>query len=283
MRLSFIKEFWIFFSSSRGAMFGLFVVLLFTFIALFADLIAPFEQNKIFDSPISPPFWSGGAYLLGTDDIGRDMLSRLVYGARISMGIGLFVVLFSMTVGTILGLISGYFGGLLDKIIMRFVDILMALPSILLAIVIVSILGPSLLNTVIAVSFVALPGFIRLVRASTMAEKKKKYVTASKSYGTSNFRIVVSNILPNCTAPLIVQGALGFSDGILNAAALGFLGLGAQPPTAEWGTMLSDARPYIENAPHLVTLPGLCILIVVLAFNLLGDGLRDALDPRLKK
>lgn len=277
------REFWKYFSSSKGALFSLFVVIFFVLVALFADLIAPYEQNRLFDSPISPPFWDGGKFLLGTDEIGRDMLSRLVHGARVSMGIGFLVVLFSMSVGTILGLVSGYFGGLVDKTIMRLVDILMALPSILLAIVVVSILGPSLLNTIVAVSFVALPGFIRLARAGAMTEKKKKYVIASKTYGTPDIRIIFSNILPNCTAPLIVQGALGFSDGILNAAALGFLGLGAQPPIAEWGTMLSDSRPYIESAPHLVTLPGLCILIVVLAFNLLGDGLRDALDPRLKK
>ncbi|MCC7442793.1 MAG: ABC transporter permease subunit, partial [Bdellovibrionales bacterium] len=177
----------------------------------------------------------------------------------------------------------GYFGGWLDRFVMRAVDILMSLPSILLAIVVVSVLGPSLMNAVVAVSVVAMPNFIRVVRASVIGEKGKPYVVASRSFGTGHLRMMFSNILPNCLAPLIVQGALGFSDGILNVAALGFLGLGAQPPTPEWGTLLADARPFIESNPWMVNLPGLCILGVVLGFNVMGDGLRDAFDPRLRK
>ncbi len=281
-----LKEFWYFFRQNRGAVIGLWVIGLFLLIAIFAPFLAPYTESQMFPDALKlPPVWSGGTadFIAGTDDVGRDLLSRLIYGARISLGIGFMVVLFSMSIGASIGLIAGYAGGFIDGAIMRGVDILMALPSILLAIVVVSILGPNLFNAIVAVSIVAIPGFVRLVRASVRSEKSKQYVIASKSYGASHFRVLVKNILPNCMAPLIVQGALGFSDGILNAAALGFLGLGAQPPTAEWGTMLADARPFIESSPWLVTLPGLCILIVVLGFNLLGDGLRDAFDPRLKK
>jgi len=193
------------------------------------------------------------------------------------------VVLFSLTLGTLLGLWAGFQGGKVDTLIMRGVDILMSLPSILLAIVVVAVLGPGLFHAILAVSIVAVPGFIRLVRASVLEEKGKEYVAASRSFGAGPFRQIFLVIFPNCLAPLIVQGSLGFSEGILNAAALGFLNLGAQPPTPEWGTMLADGRSFIETSPWLVTLPGLCILIVVLGFNLMGDGLRDASDPRLVK
>ena len=232
------------------------------------------------------PSWmkaSTGQFFLGTDDIGRDLMSRLIYGARVSMGVGFFVVITSMIVGTSLGLVAGYRGGWLDQLIMRLVDILMSLPSILLAIVAVAVLGPSLTNAIIAVSVVEVPKFVRIVRASVMTEKSKTYVMASQSFGASHFRQAVVNILPNCMAPIIVQSTLVFSEGILNVAALGFLGLGAQPPTPEWGAMLADSRSYIVETPWLVTLPGICILIVVLGFNLFGDGLRDAFDPKLKQ
>ena len=266
---------------------GLFVMIGFVFISLFAPLLAPHDPTQLFPKFLKTgAFWSESyqsGFFLGTDDVGRDQLSRLIYGSRVSMGIGVLVVFLASTVGTVLGLLAGYFGGIADKIIMRIVDILMALPSILLAIVVVSILGPNLFNTIVAVSVVSIPSFVRLVRASVLQEKQKQYVIASQSFGSGHFRILVLNILPNCLAPLIVQSTLSFSNAILDAAALGFLGLGAQPPTPEWGTMLADARPFIETAPLLVTLPGLCILTVVLAFNLFGDGLRDALDPRLKK
>ncbi|MEZ0392529.1 MAG: ABC transporter permease subunit [Pseudobdellovibrionaceae bacterium] len=282
-----MKDFWYLFRQNRGAVMGLCLVLLAAVIALLAPLIAPFEPITVFNESLKlPPFWHDGAngsYLLGTDDLGRDLLSRLIYGSRVSLGIGFFVVVFNLFFGLILGLTAGSFGGWVDTVIMRLMDIILALPSILLAIVVVAILGPSLINTVIAVGIVTLPNVVRVVRASILVEKKKNYVAASKSFGASWFRIYILNVLPNCLAPLLVQASFGFSDGILNAAALGFLGLGAQPPIPEWGTMLSDARAYIESAPWLVTLPGLCILIVVIAFNLLGDGLRDALDPKVKR
>ncbi len=286
--------FWQGLKQNRGAVIGLVLITVFAFLAIFAGLIAPYDPSEIFEKSLRlKPFWQnqealqsphlGVSHLLGTDDVGRDVLSRLLYGARVSLGIGTLVVLLSASFGTVIGLISGYYGGTVDAVIMRLVDIRMALPSVLLAIVVVTILGPGLSSTIIAVSTASMPSFIRLVRASVLAEKSKQYVQASQTFGASAFRQMFITILPNCTAPLIVQSTLGFSDGILDAAALGFLGLGAQPPTPEWGTMLADSRAFIESDPWLVTLPGLCILFVVLAFNLFGDGLRDALDPRLKR
>ncbi|MEK7355005.1 MAG: ABC transporter permease subunit [Bdellovibrionota bacterium] len=282
-----IREFWYFFRQNRGAVVGLILVAAFVVVAVFAPLFSPYDPTLLHEGAFTkPPIWSAegtSQFLLGTDDVGRDITSRLIYGARVSMGVGFMVVLFSLSIGTLLGLLAGYAGSWVDASIMRLMDILMALPSILLAIVVVTILGQNLTNAIIAVSVTVIPGFVRLVRAQVMVEKNRQYVIAARSFGAGPFRQAFSNILPNCMAPIIVQGTLGFSDGILNVAALGFLGLGAKPPTAEWGTMLSDSRAFIESAPWLVTLPGLCILIVVLGFNLLGDGLRDALDPRLKK
>lgn len=282
-----VGEFWYFFRQNRGALVGLALVVLFTLVAIFASWIAPYDPAQIHEGLFTrPPVWDaeGSArFLLGTDDVGRDLLSRLIYGARISMGVGFMVVVFSLSIGVVLGLVAGYAGGWVDAVIMRAVDILMALPSILLAIVVVTILGQNLTNAIIAVGVTVIPGFVRLVRAQVMVEKNRQYVIASRTFGAGSLRQIFVNILPNCMAPIIVQGTLGFSDGILNVAALGFLGLGAKPPTAEWGTMLSDARSFIESASWLVTYPGLCILVVVLGFNLLGDGLRDAFDPRLKK
>lgn len=281
-----IREFWNSFKENKGALIGLALIVFFLFLALFAPLIAPYDPTELQDNALKlPPVFAGGSsqYLFGTDDVGRDILSRLIYGARISMSVGFFVVLISASIGTVLGLMAGYLGGKVDWFIMRLVDILMAFPSILLAIVVVSVMGPGLANAIVAVAIVSCPTFIRIVRASAMGEKGRQYVMASQTFGASPTRIMFVEILPNCMAPLIVQISLGFSDGILNAAALGFLGLGAQAPTPEWGIMLSDARAFITSQPWMVTLPGLCILFVVLGFNLLGDGLRDALDPRLKK
>ncbi|MCO4794574.1 MAG: ABC transporter permease subunit [Bacteriovoracaceae bacterium] len=262
------------------------LIIAFVILALFAPFFSPHEPSHLYNDFLRvSPVWTetgSSSYIFGTDDVGRDILSRLIYGARISMSIGLAVVFLAMFVGTLLGLFAGYYGGWIDKIVMRITDIIMALPSILLAIVVVAILGPGLRNAVIAVAIVAIPSFTRIVRASVLSEKEKEYVQASRSLGASSLRTMFKEVLPNCMAPLIVQATLGFSDGILNAAALGFLGLGAQPPTPEWGIMLSDARPFIESSPWMVTLPGVCISVVVLGFNLFGDGLRDALDPRLK-
>lgn len=272
---------------SGSALFGGGVVLFFVVLAVLSPWLAPHPADRLFAESLRlPPVWSEGgvwAFPLGTDDIGRDLLSRLLHGAPLSLGIGLFVVVFSVFFGTILGLWAGTKRGWVDVILSRFMDVLLALPSMLMAIVVVAILGPSLINTVIAVGIVSIPAVFRLVRGSAMTEMTKNYVTAARSYGAGWWRIAVVNVLPNCVAPLIVQATLGFSEGLLSAAALGFLGLGAQPPLPEWGTMLSDARSSIESSPWMVTLPGLCILLVVVGFNLLGDALRDVLDPKLRR
>ncbi len=282
-----VREFWTYFSANRGAVAGLIVIGIVLFCALFAPLIAPHDPNLTNNAVfLKPPFWQEGgslSYPLGTDAIGRDILSRLLYGARLSLVIGIAVVTLAIVVGIVLGLIAGFFKGIADIAIMRLMDILMTMPSLLLAIVIVAILGPGLMNAMLAVAIVVLPHYVRITRAAVIAESSKDYVVAAKVSGAQTPRLMFSEILPNCAAPLIVQATLGVSTAILDAAALGFLGLGAQPPTPEWGTMLADAREFVLRAWWVVTFPGLAILITVLAFNLLGDGLRDALDPKLKR
>lgn len=254
--------------------------------AIFAPLIAPYDPAQTFEGAYSlPPFFSDGwdpRFLLGTDDVGRDLFSRLIYGARISLLAGFAVTVLSLVIGVVLGALAGWKGGLIEAAVLRLMDTMMALPSILLAIVVVTILGPSLVNAVIAAAVTAVPGVVRLVRATIREEKSKPYSLSAKLYGAGGFRIVTMELLPNSLAPIFVQGTMGFGEGILNVAALGFLGLGARPPMAEWGTMLADSRAYVESQPWLVTAPGLCILIVILSFNLLGDHLRDVFDPKLK-
>jgi dipeptide transport system permease protein len=281
------RAFWNAFAENRGAVIGLAVVVLISVVALFAPVLAPYDPlEQIKGATRLPPFWSEGAdprFLLGTDAVGRDMVSRLMYGARISLFIGLSVMAVSMVVGVALGLAAAWFGGILDVIIIRIMDLIMAIPSLVLAILIIAIIGPSLANTIIAVTLVYLPRYVRLVRASALAELSKDYVTAAKVAGVGQWRLMTNTVLPNCLAPLIVQGALGVSDAILEAAGLGFLGLGAQPPTPEWGAMLADTRDLMMSHPWVMAFPGLCILITVMAINLMGDGLRDALDPRLRR
>jgi dipeptide transport system permease protein len=275
------------FSENRGAVVGLAVVCAVVVIALMAPLLAPHDPlEQVKGATKLPPFWVDGAdprFWLGTDAVGRDMLSRLMFGARISLFIGLAVMVVSMVVGVSLGLAAAWFGGVIDVVIIRIMDLIMAIPSLVLAILIIAIIGPSLTNTIIAVTIVYLPRYVRLVRASALAELAKDYVTAAKVAGVGPFRLMTVTVLPNCLAPLIVQAALGVSDAILEAAGLGFLGLGAQPPTPEWGAMLADTRDLMLSHPWVMALPGLCILVTVMAINLMGDGLRDALDPRLRK
>ena len=282
-----LAEFYANFSRNRGAVIGLAVVISLIIIAAAANLIAPYSPIQTNPAAfLKPPAWQAGgsaAYPLGTDAIGRDMFSRLVHGTRLSLLIGVSVVALSLIIGIALGLIAGFFRGIAEIAIMRLMDIILTLPSLLLAIVIVAILGPGVVNAMLAVSIVLLPHYTRIVRAAVITEMAKDYVTAAKVSGAGNFRLMLKEVLPNCTAPLIVQATLGISTAILDAAALGFLGLGAQPPTPEWGTMLADAREFVLRAWWVVTLPGLMILVTVLAFNLLGDGLRDALDPKLKQ
>jgi len=282
-----LAEFWHYYSMNKGAVIGLVVFVLLVIVAIFAPWIAPFSPDQQFrDALLVPPIWQEGGkagFILGTDPVGRDMLSRLIHGARYSLFIGFFVVIFALITGVILGLLAGYFRGWVDALIMRVMDIILAFPSLLLALVLVAILGPGLFNAMLAIALVLQPHFARLVRAAVMAEKNREYVTSAKLAGAGHFRLMLVTILPNCTAPLIVQATLSFSNAILEAAALGFLGMGAQPPTPEWGTMLASAREFIMRAPWVVTFPGLAILITVLAINLIGDGLRDALDPKLKR
>lgn len=282
-----LSEFWSYFSENRGAVIGLFFFIAIVLIALFADFLAPHAPNEQFrDALLQPPFWQNGgeiSFPLGTDAIGRDMLSRLIHGSRYSLFIGCIVVSVSLCVGVILGLVAGFFRGRVDTFIMRIMDIVLAFPSLLLALVLVAILGPSLINAMIAIAIVQQPHYVRLTRAAVLAEMTKDYVTAAEVIGVKTLRLMFVTILPNCMAPLIVQAALSFSTAILDAAALGFLGMGAQPPTPEWGTMLAEAREFILRAWWVVTFPGVAILTTVLAINLMGDGLRDALDPKLKR
>jgi dipeptide transport system permease protein len=282
-----LREFWGYFSANHGAVAGLIVVVTVLLVAAFADVLAP-HLPYLTDTSVAlkPPFWQDGGsltYPLGTDPIGRDILSRLIHGSRLSLLIGVAVVALSIVFGTVLGLVAGFSRGLTEIFIMRAMDIILTLPSLLLAIVIVAVLGPGLMNSMLAVALVILPHYVRLARAAVITEISKDYVTAARVSGAGRLRLMFKEVLPNCSAPLIVQASLGISTAILDAAALGFLGLGAQPPAAEWGTMLADAREFVLRAWWVVTFPGLAILITVLAFNLLGDGLRDALDPKLKR
>jgi dipeptide transport system permease protein len=275
------------FAQSRGAVAGLALVALLIALALGAGVIAPHPPNEQYrDFTLVPPFWQDGGSLrfpLGTDPVGRDILSRLIHGTRLSLLIGTISVALSLTLGTTLGLLAGYFRGIVDVAILRLMDVMLALPSLLLAIAVVAILGPGLINAMYAIAIVLLPHYVRLARAAVISEAGREYVTSSRIAGAGAWRLMFATILPNCTAPLIVQATLGFSNAILDAAALGFLGLGAQPPTPEWGAMLASALEFIQRAPWVVTLPGLAILVTVLAFNLVGDGLRDALDPKLRR
>jgi dipeptide transport system permease protein len=282
-----LRELWDYFRQNRGAVIGLAVVAAMVMIALLADVIAPhspIEQYR--DATLVPPAWvarGSSTYLLGTDPVGRDMLSRLIHGTRLSLVIGLVSVTLSLGLGVVLGLVAGFFRGKTEIAIMRAMDIMLALPSLLLAIAVIAVLGPGLMNAMYAIAIVMLPHYVRLTRAAVITELSKDYVNASRIAGAGTLRLMFNTVLPNCTAPLIVQATLGFSTAILDAAALGFLGLGAQPPASEWGSMLASALEFIQSAWWVVTFPGLAILIAVLAFNLMGDGLRDALDPKLKR
>jgi dipeptide transport system permease protein len=279
--------FWHAFCENRGAFIALIVVLLIVFVAVFADFIAPYgpaEQHR--EAVRAVPAWAKGGslhFILGTDDVGRDILSRIIFGARISLFIGLSVMLISICIGIVLGLSAAFGGGLADSLIMRLMDLITSVPGLVLAILVVAVLGPNLTNTIAAVTIVYLPRTVRLMRASALGELGKDYVTAAKVIGVGRLRLMFVTVLPNCLAPLIVQAALGVSDAILEAAALGFLGLGAQPPIPEWGAMVGDGREFIRSNPWIVTAPGLAILVTVISINLLGDGLRDALDPKLRR
>lgn len=269
------------FTENKTAVLGLILLFLFIFAAIFAPLITPYSPTeRDYRERLKAP---SAKHLLGTDYLGRDIFSRIIYGARISLQVGLISVGVALAAGVALGAVAGYFGGFIDLIVMRAIDIMLAFPSILLAIAIMAILGPSLANAMLAIGIVSIPTYARIVRSSVLSVKNDEFIEAATALGMSNARIIFRHILPNCLAPIIVQATLGVATAILDAAGLSFLGLGAQPPTPEWGAILSECRPYLRNAPWTVAFPGLAIVVVVLALNLVGDGLRDALDPRLKR
>ena len=271
---------------NKTAVAGLVIVLLFFAAAILAPHISPHDpiETSLYDQ-LKPPAWAEGGSsknLLGTDDLGRDILSRIIWGARVSLLVAVVSVSLAFICGTLIGSLSGYYKGTLDNVVMRIMDIILSFPYILLAIVVVAYLGPNLRNAMIAIGITYVPRFARIVRGSVLEECEKDYVLAARSIGAGNLRIVFVEILPNCLGPLIVQTTLSFASAVLDAAALSFLGLGAQPPTPEWGAMIASSRSLILRASWVMTFPGIAILLAVLGFNLLGDGLRDALDPRMR-
>ncbi|WP_108670550.1 ABC transporter permease [Peribacillus acanthi] len=276
-------EAWRSFRKNKLALVGTLIVLFFVLLAVFAPVIAPEGMNDQKmnqpDKILQPP---SSQHWFGTDDFGRDVLSRIIYGARISLWVGTFSVVGSIVVGCLLGIIAGYYGKWADALISRVFDIMLAFPSILLAIAIVAVLGPSLKNALIAIAIINIPTFGRLIRSRVLSIKEEEYIVAAKAIGMSNARILFHHVLPNSMAPIIVQGTLAIATAIIECAALGFLGLGAEVPFPEWGKMLSDAKQFLIQAPWTMVFPGLAIMLTVLGFNLMGDGLRDALDPRMK-
>jgi len=290
-----ISQFWRQFSRNKLAVASLILVLIFALIAIFADVLYSYDfvTSNSLENALLKPGETGTVYfqekdiehtfILGSDNYGRDILGRLVHGARISMIIGFVTVAMAVVIGGILGAIAGYKGGLFDTIIMRLTDIILSIPTILMSIAIVAALGNSFFNLLIAISTSLIPGYIRIVRASIISIKDQEYVEAARVIGAGDFRIVLKHIIPNITSPIIVQSTLNVGSSILSASWLSFLGLGILPPKPEWGNMLSEAREFIQYAPHLLFAPGIAILLTVLAYNIIGDGLRDALDPKLRR
>ena len=290
-----LEEFWHRFKKNRLAVGGLVVVLLYIITAFGADLL--YSKDYIVGNQIPNAFSPvmsraeveigdekiSHTYILGADNFGRDVLGRIIHGARVSMIIGFVTVLFAVLIGGALGAVAGFYGGILETLIMRGADILLAIPNILFALAIVAALGPSFRNLLLAIGITSIPVYVRIVRASVLTVKDQEFVEAARALGARDPRIILRHVLPNCMAPVIVQATLGVAQSILSATFLSFLGLGIQPPSPEWGNMLSEARPYIISAPHTLIFPGLAIMTVILAYNLIGDGLRDALDPKLKK
>jgi peptide/nickel transport system permease protein len=274
------QEVWRRLKRNRAATVGGIIVLLFVAIAILAPLISPYPPNEgDLTKRLNPP---NREHLLGTDPLGRDLLSRVIYGARISLQIQVVAVCIAMAIGTLLGMVGGYYGGKLDHLIMRIMDILLAFPGIFLAISIIAVLGPGLVNLMLAAGIYSVPQFARIVRGSVLSLKEKEFIEAARAVGENDLNILFRYLLPNSIAPIIIQTTLRMATVLLTASGLSFLGLGVQPPTAEWGAMLSNARAYLVTAPHVATVPGLAIMLVVMGFNLFGDGLRDSLDPRLR-
>lgn len=268
------------FCKNKMAIFGMCIIIALVFCAIFAPVIAPYgfdEQN--IEIALQGP---SAQHLFGTDNFGRDILSRVIYGSRISLQVGLIAVGVAIVIGGVLGAIAAFYGGNADTVIMRAMDVLMAVPGMLLAIAIAASLGPGLGNMMIAIGVGNIPGYARVVRAAVITVKEQEYIEAARSIGANDFRIILKHIIPNALAPIIVQATLGVAGSILSCATLSFLGLGIQPPTPEWGAMLSAARQYLRSDWYMATFPGLFIMLTVYALNIVGDGLRDAVDPRLK-
>lgn len=268
------------FKKNKRAMIGLFIIIIFLIVVIFAPWIAthdPFAQNPS-GKLLSPSLDN----LFGTDRYGRDMFSRILYGSRISLAVGVFGVFISILIGVFLGTVSGYFGGKIDNFIMRFIDILMAFPGFLLALAIIAILGPGMVNVIIAIGIFSIPGFTRVTRSTVIPVSNTEYVEAARAIGSTHTSTILKHVIPNSIGPIIVLSSMRIATAILTAAGLSFLGLGAQPPSPEWGAMLSEGRDYLRDAPHVSIVPGLSIMFVVLGFNMLGDGLRDALDTKLE-
>lgn len=277
------REVWRMLKKNKMALLGLVILCILVLLALFADIIANYDTVVIKQNLGSRLQGPSAAHWLGTDEFGRDIFARLIHGARVSLKVGIIAVGISIVCGGTLGALAGYYGGKLDNIIMRIMDIFLAVPSILLAIAIVSALGPSIINLMVAISVSNIPRYARIVRASVLSIRDQEFVEAAKAIGASNARIIFRHIIPNSLAPVIVQGTLGVASAILSTAGLSFIGLGIQPPAPEWGSMLSGGRQYLRYAWWVTTFPGVAIMITILSLNLLGDGLRDALDPRLKQ
>lgn len=278
-----IQETWRRLKKNRMAMIGLAIITIMILISIFADVL--FDYNDIVIKQDTSIRLQGPSaeHWLGTDEFGRDILARLVHGSRVSLSVGVIAVSISLLLGGTLGAVAGFYGGKVDNVIMRFVDILLAVPSLLLSITIVSALGPSIFNLMLAIGISSIPSYARIVRASVLTVKDQEFVEAARCIGANNFEIITSHIIPNCMAPIIVQVSLKVASAILSTSGLSFLGLGVKAPTPEWGAMLSGGRAYLRNAAHLTIFPGIAIIITILSLNLLGDGLRDALDPKLKK
>lgn len=273
---------WFRYKKNKLAMTGLVLILLMILIALFAGVISDYEKDAVTQNMKDRLMTPNYEHIFGTDQYGRDMFARIIYGARISLFVGIVTISFSLTGGSVIGATAGYYGGRIDNILMRIMDVFLAIPSILLAISVVAALGPGLFNLLIAMSIAQIPRFARIVRSAILSIKGQEFIEAAKACGTKDSRIIAKHIIPNAIGPIVVQATLTMASTILTIASLSFVGLGIQPPTPEWGSMLSDGKSQMRYYPHLVVMPGIAIMLAVLSLNLIGDGLRDALDPRLK-
>ncbi len=278
-----MQEVWHRLKKNKGAMLGLTIVITLALVAICANMILDYDTQVIGQNLTERLQHPSSNHIMGTDEYGRDIFFRILYGARYSLSVGIVAVAIALVFGTILGAIAGYYGGFVEELIMRSTDILGAVPNMLLAIVIVAAMGQSMLNLMIAVGITSIPQFVRITRAAVLTVRNQEYVEASRAIGLGNLKIIFAHILPNCLSPIIVQTTLRVASAIISASSLSFLGLGVPAPDPEWGSMLSSGRRFIRGYPHMTLFPGLAIMVTVLALNLLGDGLRDALDPRLKK